>query len=348
MIGTLKGASPMRKFSVWIGLVIVVFAVALVGCSSSDSASPTRSAGTLFVGNSDTPAAVGIYDDVTADNGEVNPDRLIDGAATELRGPQYTGMCAVRATNDVYVCDEDAAAVFVFSPTGTVDGNIAPTRKLQGAATQLTEPYGVKVDTDRDILYVVNASRNEILVWDNASTVDGDVAPDRTIEISAWCSDIALDRGNDRLYVQAGLEIFILENASTRDGRAVIDREISGPGWDTNGSRGLTVDPARDRLYTVIRNDERILVFNNLDTVDGDVAPLHIIEGAATGLNAPLEVEIDRVHNQLYQLNDTGRDDTIRVWNNASQVDGDTPPHRMIEDPTGTLGRMVSLSYMPD
>jgi DNA-binding beta-propeller fold protein YncE len=331
----------------WLAIASVVVIIALVGCSGDGVVCPVS--GTLFVGNMHSDAAVGIYDGVTGDNGEVEPDRMVVGAATELQHLEWTGMCAVRATDDVYVCDQDAQAVFVFSPASTVNGNVAPVRTLQGPATWLTQPYGVQVDAGRDILYVCDPARREIHVWDNASTVDGDVGPDRNIDMGGeWCSDIALDAGNDRLYVQGGREIFILENASDQHGPVVIDREISGPGWDVAGSRGLTVDPGRDRLYTVIRDDERILVFNNLDTIDGPTAPLHIIEGGNTGMNAPLEVEIDRIHNHLYQLNDTGREDIIQVWHNASTVDGNAAPNRVIEDPTGTLSRMVSLSYMPD
>ncbi|MCK4323153.1 MAG: beta-propeller fold lactonase family protein [Armatimonadetes bacterium] len=223
---------------------------------------------------------------------------------------------------------------------------MAPDRELQGGSVPIDDPWGISVDTSRDILYVADKTQQAIYVWDNAATVDGNIAPDRTIAMGGDCGDIALDQTNDRLYVCANSddEIWILNNASTQDGAAAVNRTITAT--QLGSPRGIELDLSRDRLYVANRGTNGILVFDNVDTINGNVAPLNVISGAATGLDAPIDITLDRERNHIYQVNDTARNHAVRVWHNASGADGNLPPNRVISNSAGLLDRSRALSFI--
>ncbi len=59
------------------------------------------------------------------------------------------------------------------------EGNVAPTRSLQGPRTGLDNPTGLYLDTKNDELWIANFGNHSLTVYD--ITVEGDVPPKRTI-----------------------------------------------------------------------------------------------------------------------------------------------------------------------
>jgi hypothetical protein len=57
---------------------------------------------------------------------------------------------------------------------------------------------------------------------------------------------------------------------------------------------------------------------------------------------------VDPDRGQLYQINDTGRDQTVRVWHDATNADGNVPPDRTIFSATDRLNGVVSLFFLND
>ncbi len=344
-----KGVVGMMRTTAWMLIVeVAMAALLLAGCGGTDT--PVTGPGMLFVTVNDNggPEAVAIFEMASARNGDTTPDRYLEGAQT---GFQELGVCAnnvVSQTDDLYLGDVAADAIWIFSPVTSVDGNTAPTRTLQGANVPLDDLWGIAVDTTRDILYVGDPDTSKIYVWDDAATINGNVTPDRTIEMGTGCRDIAVDQTNDRLYVCAasGDEIWILNNASTQDGTVVIGRNINGATTQLDNAHGIELDLSRDRLYVANRNTNAILAFDNVDTIDGNVAPLNVISGAATGLDAPIDITLDRQRDHIYQVNDVARDDAVRVWHNASGADGNLPPNRVISNSAGLLDRSRALSFI--
>jgi hypothetical protein len=119
---------------------------------------------------------------------------------------------------------------------GVGDGNSQVlTRHIYGPATQLNQPHGVWMDRQRDILYVANTMAGNILVFEEASAADGDVAPDRVIEFMGLGSPVHvyLDDPADRLFVVSmgatgtapeasrGAAVFVFNAASTLNGASV-------------------------------------------------------------------------------------------------------------------------------
>ncbi len=183
-------------------------------------------------------------------------------------------------------------------------------------------------------------------MWDNAATVDGDVAPNRTITGVTRPGDIAIDQTNDRLYVSAdsGDAIWVLNGASTQDGAAVVNRTITAAQLD--GALGIELDLSRDRLYAASCNTNAILTFDNVATIDGNTAPLHVISGLSTGLDAPVDIALDRQRNHIYEVNNETSDDAIRVWHNASGADGNLTPNRIITNSAGLIDEARALSFI--
>ena len=337
----------IRALTLSVGLAVVGLVVA--GCGGTDS--PVTGPGMLFVSvenNNTGNEAVAIFELASALSGNSTPDRYLEGAQTGFQELRVCANHVVSQTDDLYLGDVAADAIWIFSPATSVDGNTAPARTLQGANVPLDDLWGIAVDTTRDILYVGDLDTSEIYVWDNAATINGNVTPDRTIEMGTGCRDIAVDQTNDRLYVCAasGDEIWILNNASTQDGTVVIGRNINGATTQLAGPRGIELDLSRDRLYVANRNTNAILAFNNVATIDGNTAPVNVISGAATGLDAPIDITLDRERNHIYQVNDTARDDAVRVWHNASGADGNLPPNRIITNSAGQIDQARALSFI--
>lgn len=69
--------------------------------------------------------------------------------------------------------------------------------------TELHQPHGIWIDKTLDILYVANSFSGKILVFDGASSLDGNTAPSRVIEHPELGSPIHVfvDEANDRLFV---------------------------------------------------------------------------------------------------------------------------------------------------
>lgn len=121
-----------------------------------------------------------VFDNVSAKSGDVAPDRVVSGAAT---GFSYLWGIAVDVDRNIlYVADETDSDIAIFDNAATINGNVAPDRVISGAATLLGSPADIYLDAVSNKLYSTNEGTSAgILVWNNASTVSGDVAPDRVV-----------------------------------------------------------------------------------------------------------------------------------------------------------------------
>lgn len=116
-------------------------------------------------------------------------------------------------------------------------------------------PLHLAIDVPRDQLYVANGSN--VLVFHNASTATGNVAPNRSLTTSA--DTIFVDATNDRLYVghTTGLvlpvhRVDVFDNASTRTGTVTADRSITD--ISLGSLLSLFVDVGNDRLFVLGSN----------------------------------------------------------------------------------------------
>lgn len=144
---------------------------------------------------------------------------------------------SIRITDDVLALADDATAT---------------PRIVTGASTGLGSATtdSLAVDRTKDLIYVpaLNTSPDpSILVFENASTITGDVAPARqfVVEGGVDFDGFELDEEADRLYVSGGSgTLYVFDDASTLTGTVTPTAEI------TLASAGaISLDREADRLY---------------------------------------------------------------------------------------------------
>ena len=187
--------------------------------------------------------------------------------------------------NELYVLKGNN--ILVFNDASTANGHVTPARVISGAATELNYPTSLWLDSNSDQLYVASGySNTSILVFTQASTANGNVAPARSISstdfygLPCW---IWLDSLSNQLYVTSGYVsagVFVITDATIANGNVVPTRKITatqvlgglgGPFW---------VDSTSDQLYIThqgIKEPGSILVFDNASTINGDVTPSRVI-----------------------------------------------------------------------
>ncbi|MHC4410309.1 MAG: NHL repeat-containing protein [Planctomycetota bacterium] len=317
--------------------------LALCACGGGGSDAP-KGPLNLYVSDVGTDA-VAIWRPETGVTGDVAPTSTIGGLVnTDLNRPY--GLHHVGGTDTLLVGDLDNDAIKFFDSVSTLNGDVAPTRTLSGAATLISgaNGYEVFVDAARDLLYM--AVEGGVLVFANASTIDGDVAPVRNITGGntgfSGSRDIRLyvDSVNDRLYLLDGdiATLSVFDNASTVDGNSAPNRVVTGGNTLFNFPWGIAVDVARDIVYVADESNNEIYIFDNASTIDGDIAPNRVLSGVATLLDSPAGIDLDKVTNRLYSTINGG----VLVWADASTVDGDVAPSQAI------LGAATTLSSPAD
>ncbi len=248
----------------------------------------------------------------------------------------------------LYVTNGGGNSISVFNNASITQGNIAPDSTISGAATTFNSPYGMWHDSASDRLYVANFDANSILIFNNASTISGNVAPNRTIAGAAttlnYPESIWYDSASDRLYVanEGADSILVYYNASTINGNVAPDSTISGGATALNGPAILWFDAASDTLY-VTNYTGSILIFNSASTLTGNVAPVRTISGAATLLNQPYGTWYDSTSDSLYVADYSAN--SIFVFSNASTINGNVAPDRIISGASTTLKGPVGIWF---
>jgi 6-phosphogluconolactonase (cycloisomerase 2 family) len=220
----------------------------------------------------------------------VAPGAVISGTATSLKQPEY--LFLDEAADRLYVANFGDSSVLVFDGISTATGNVTPTRKIAGATTNLAQPLQVFVDTNRNLLYV--ADQLEVYVFDNASTVNGDVAPLHTISLGFVAAGIFLESVGDRLYVSDATAnaIKVFDSASTLTGAATPARTITGALTLLNQPAGLFLDAAENLIVSNAGNGT-ITLYPLAATADGNVPPSATIAGANTTLATAAQLTVN-------------------------------------------------------
>jgi DNA-binding beta-propeller fold protein YncE len=149
------------------------------------------------------------------------PKRVIHGPHAGLEDPH--GIVFDVPANEILVAnhgnwapldreaagDEDNPIPGRFDPPsitsypGEAEGDVRPTRTIQGSATQLNWPMGISLDTVHDEIAVANYGNNSILIFHR--TDNGNVAPVRVIRGDQTGvlgpMGVAFDTQNDELWV---------------------------------------------------------------------------------------------------------------------------------------------------
>lgn len=235
----------------------------------------------------DVANAIRIYDDVVITNGNVAASRTITGAATLLDNAY--GIALDENRNQIYATNN--SGILVFSNADTINGNIAPSRVITGSNVPLaTVDHKLALDVTNDRLYISDFDSDSILIYDNISTIDGNVAPNRTVTGITKPWGIAVDISRNILYVNRynAATIDVFDNAATINGAVAPNRSLTGAAVIINEGCHLAIDPVSNMLYVTTGDDVKI--WHNASTVTGNVTPDRTISGSNIGFNRPTDI----------------------------------------------------------
>ncbi len=238
--------------------------------------------------------SVVVYDSISTKNGNIAPNRIIAGPATNLLTPTDVSLDKVRDL--LYVADD--VDIHVFGSASTANGNQAPVRDL-------SVPFAVSaifIDGTNDRLYVADQAGNAIAVYDHASTLNGPISATRAVQgvNNTHLSNpggIQVD-GAGRLVVSnaSPASITIYASAATADGDIAPVATIAGASTGLSVPDQIFVDPTgTGTLYNADPGAARVAAWSNLNTVNGNAQPTRIISGANTGMTAggPVGLALD-------------------------------------------------------
>ena len=237
---------------------------------------------------------------------------------------------SVAGASKLFVGDSGNGAIGSSANANPSAGTLALERTLSGSNTQLdTSLFDFALDAANDRLYV--ADLRSILVFSNASTATGNLAPARILTtipgfFGAFNGGVYVDTTRNMLYAGTNFigttqDIRVFDNASTATSAAP-SRVIT---FTTNSVVDIVVDISRDILYAFNVDSSgftRICAFNNASTlnstVSGVLSPSRTIVLNGSGITGPVGRFIDAAGDRLY----VPGPGTVLVFDTASSAQG--------------------------
>ena len=242
------------------------------------------------------------------------PKRIIAGPATKVEF--NCGLYVDPQNGDIYsIANDTVDTMVVFSRNQK--GNIPPARELHTPH----RTFGVAVNESSQELFLTVQAPSAVMVYHKLAK--GNEPPIRIIEGDHTRLEdphgIALDTKNKLIFVSNHGSV-----AYSKEGKNFMRYPAEGGGWHVpdEGERRQNMAPGTGKFMP-----PSIAVYP-IDA-QGDVAPMHVIEGPATQLNWPAQIYLDEEHQELYVANDVG--DSILVFRASDQ--GNAAPARIIKGP---------------
>lgn len=216
--------------------------------------------------------------------GDVAPAFIVRGPATGLDRPTRIDVSPLEDL--VFISNTGTSSnILVFpGPSDVIfNGDLAPVRVISSTALNL--PGDIHIDP-QDRLYVANTGARNVLVFNDASAIDGETMPDRTLVSALFADPVGLDIDNsDRLYVLNSTgTILVFEGASQLeddvDPRAVIT--LTGAGT-------LFAIAVADSGHAFVADFDRnaVYIIDDVAGREGNVTADRTISGEATGFAQP-------------------------------------------------------------
>jgi hypothetical protein len=272
-----------------------------------------------------------------AADGNVPPDRVIEGPQTGLNGPNSI---VLDQAGFLYVSNAASSAITVYEPGA--DGDMAPVRTIRGVDTGLMVPAAMAFD-EEGLLYVMNTgglpSNRTVTVYKFGA--NGNQPPERTILgvnlKESNLSGIAVDRLGQAYLMHWPTPSAITVIKADTAGVAKVTRTIVGDGLDIPG---LSVCDADSTLY--VANGRNVLIFEPASSTAA-----RTIAGPSTKLDNSRGVAVD-TEGTIYvaNLSDDLLSDPPRfsVTVYASDANLDTPPIRRIWGDRTTLNMCTAIA----
>ena len=238
------------------------------------------------------------WNTATTATGNQVPDRVIDGAATNLDSPIAL---AYDKTNDRLFVGNSSAdnGVLVFDKVSNAafSGNVAPSRRFYppDRSPNTNQPMTVDalaLDASGNLWVSdssgVNSSR--ILIFSSAGSASGQVSPARTLISSSWGipQTMVVTNDNHFLLCDGNDYVRIFDSASTLNGTVTPSRS-----WST-GSASSEVDgiavSSDGTGFVSDRGQDSIFSFTTIVAATGTTAPTATLTGTTTRLSGPRQI----------------------------------------------------------
>ncbi len=236
----------------------------------------------LFVANKGASSVL-IFETASTKTGNVAPERIISGAATQLISPVDVALDSGR--NLLYVAD--GSNILAFSSPSTISGNSPPVRTISVGFTVAA----VFLDPANDRLFVADSAGNTVRVYDGTSLLNGAVAANRIISGAATQlnkpSGLQVDAAGRLIVSNFGAaSITIYSNAASANGNVAPAATISGAATSLGSPTQMILNNATTTgdLHVADGNSAVVLVFANIGSANGNVVPTRNISGSNTGL----------------------------------------------------------------
>ena len=268
----------------------------------------------------------------------ISPRRIVGGGSptpTPSGSPTPTPSPGT-ATGKLYVSNQNANSIVRFDNASIANGNVAPSATIAGSNTGLSAPQFMTIDTTADRLFVTNQTASNVLIWDAISTLNGNIAPTRTVGGAntglVSPSVVALDKTHDLLYVADGPEVFVFGRASAVSGNATPVRQIVlAGGFNING---MFLDTTGDRLYISDAVLNAIHVYDGASNLNSPSVGLQPSRSFTGGISQPSGLTFDAFGNLVVANQGTG---SITVYTNPSTANGTVTPLVTISGTSTTL-----------
>ncbi len=235
----------------------------------------------------------------------------------------------------LYVLDNSNDAVYVFEDIENLSGDQDPVRTLSGDDTLIEDPKAIAIDPAGDILYVLDASEDAVLVFTQASELDGNEIVTKTLPIDGNPQSMTYDRDNDRLYVSdvANESILIWE-----DVRSIADGTFSNRSFDIGFiASDILIDELNQVLYIGDPDFKAVQVYEQPEQKSGEINPDRSIIKFIVNEDDPDDIEefesiktlaVDALDNILFVVD--AQTERMDVFENASFLDGELEPDRQV------------------
>lgn len=213
-----------------------------------------------------------------------------DGASTSSAPSPSPSPSPAPATGEIFVANVSDSTVFVFPFESS--GDIAPTRRLTGANTQLSAPQALFVDRANHELFVANGN-GAVTVY--SRTANGNTSPLRVLAGAATglasISGIAVSATRGELYAltPSGVKVFL----RTATGNTAPIRSIALPAALTS-----VIAFAFDAV-----NDEIVLADNRtVITVPATAGPPTVLRAFDADCGGVYGLDVDPIAGELFLL----------------------------------------------
>ena len=327
-----------------LGLSLLGGLVFCLPSNSTDPEGPPTQNQTLegcSTGMLSTPWTVEASDVEDVAGGDIAPVRTVADPYPSLHS------VAVDADNDrVVMSDSNRGGLLVYDrSTGSLSSNVAkPVTQVRGPATGMMFVAGVALDPGNHELFAVNndiGDRMEVFPYD----AEGNVRPKRILFVPHGSWGLALNRQRDEVAItveHANTVVVYRRDATLGDAPL---RVLHGPNTGLGDPHGIAFDEERNEISVANHGNWAPLTraeslqggvqggrfdLPSISTYAGDAkndeAPVRTIQGKRTGLNWPMGMSLDAIHDEIAVA--SYGNDSILIFHRTDQ--GDVAPVRAI------------------